>query len=109
MCVRIVLYESLPSHSIVDTDDLSTALGLRTRHLSTASISLDEQVEILQEKLEMVQTQMSGCSRKVREKALKREMKSLKRQQRNKTRKARNSGEFSHRVERILYRTYFLF
>ncbi len=68
--------------------------GTRTRNYSTNSLSLDEQVEILQEQLVLIQAQYTGTMRKVRIKTLKRELFLLKRQQKNEQRKARNSGNY---------------
>ena len=75
-----------------DVEGLSSKLSARSRHFSTTSLSLDEQMEILQEQLEMVQTQCSGTLKKTKMKSLKRELLSLKRQQQKELRKARNSG-----------------
>ena len=66
--------------------------GFRPRNFSTTSLSMDEQVEILQEQLELAQAQYTGTTKRTRVKSLKRELVSVRRQQKNQQKKARNSG-----------------
>ncbi len=85
----------LHAYFLTATEDTRSgrSSGARSRNFSTTSLSLDEQVEILEEQVALVQAQYTGVMRKVKVKNLKRELFSLKKQQKNEQKKARNSGD----------------
>lgn len=85
---------NFPPSSATEETHSGRSGASRSRNFSTTSLSLDEQVEILQEQVALVQAQYSGGMRKVKTKSLKRELVLLKRQQKNEQRKARNSGDY---------------